>query len=44
LRDAAGHYDRALKALRDGDWSQFGSEMQKLGEQLGQAGDSLRHH
>ena len=44
LRDAAGHYDRALKALRDGDWPQFGSEMQKLGEQLGQSGDSMRHH
>ncbi len=31
---AADHYDNALKALRAGDWSQFGAEMQKLGEVL----------
>ena len=31
---AAHHYDNALKALRAGDWSQFGAEMQKLGEIL----------
>ncbi|HXZ87498.1 MAG TPA: UPF0182 family protein, partial [Candidatus Binataceae bacterium] len=43
LRDAADHYNRALKALREGDWPEFGSEMQKLGQQLGQAGDSLKH-
>jgi uncharacterized protein len=34
LHVAADHYDRALKALRSGDWSQFGAEMQKLGEAL----------
>jgi uncharacterized protein len=34
LRAASDHYDRALKALRAGDWSGFGSEMQKLGEAL----------
>ncbi|MGO9056874.1 MAG: UPF0182 family protein [Candidatus Binataceae bacterium] len=33
-RTAADHYDNALKALRAGDWSQFGAEMQKLGETL----------
>jgi len=33
-RTAADHYDNALKALRSGDWSQFGTEMQKLGETL----------
>jgi hypothetical protein len=39
LRAAAGHYDRALKALRVGDWSGFGTEMQQLGEALqGRAG------
>ena len=42
LRDAAEHYNRALKALRDGDWPQFGAEMQKLGQQLGQPADSIR--
>ncbi|HEY2107411.1 MAG TPA: UPF0182 family protein, partial [Candidatus Binataceae bacterium] len=34
LHAAADHYDRALKALRVGDWSGFGAEMQKLGEAL----------
>ncbi len=34
MRTAADHYDRALKALRAGDWSGFGSEMQQLGEAL----------
>ena len=34
LHAAADHYERALKALRSGDWSGFGSEMQKLGEDL----------
>jgi uncharacterized membrane protein (UPF0182 family) len=32
---AASHYQRALEALRAGDWSAFGSEMQKLGQELG---------
>jgi uncharacterized membrane protein (UPF0182 family) len=35
LAPAADHYSRALQALRDGDWTQFGSEMQKLGAALG---------
>jgi uncharacterized protein len=43
LRDAAGHYNRALQALREGDWPQFGAEMQKLGQQLGQPDDSMKH-
>ncbi|HKD70013.1 MAG TPA: UPF0182 family protein [Candidatus Binataceae bacterium] len=34
LHAAGDHYDRALKALRAGDWTGFGSEMQKLGEAL----------
>ena len=34
LGSAAYHYDKALKALRAGDWPQFGAEMQKLGETL----------
>jgi hypothetical protein len=32
---AAAHYSRALDALRAGDWATFGSEMQKLGQELG---------
>jgi uncharacterized protein len=43
LQDAAGHYSRALEALKQGDWANFGAEMQKLGEQLGQRSDSMRH-
>jgi uncharacterized membrane protein (UPF0182 family) len=34
LQAAGDHYDRALKALRAGDWSGFGAEMQRLGESL----------
>jgi hypothetical protein len=34
LSRAASHYDRALEALRAGDWAAFGNEMQKLGERL----------
>jgi uncharacterized protein len=36
LQGAAAHYNRALQALRRGDWAQFGAEMQKLGQDLGQ--------
>jgi uncharacterized membrane protein (UPF0182 family) len=43
LQTASGHYANAIRALRDGDWPQFGSEMQKLGQQLGQPGDSMKH-
>jgi len=38
LTSASGHYTRALQALRAGDWTQFGTEMQKLGAALGQPG------
>ena len=31
---ASEHYDRALTALRAGDWTQFGQEMQALGRAL----------
>jgi uncharacterized protein len=40
-KSAADHYSRALEALRAGDWTQFGAEMQKLGAALGQNG---AHH
>jgi hypothetical protein len=38
LTSASDHYSRALEALRAGDWTQFGAEMQKLGTALGQNG------
>jgi uncharacterized membrane protein (UPF0182 family) len=38
LTSASDHYTRALQALRAGDWTQFGTEMQKLGAALGQPG------
>jgi uncharacterized membrane protein (UPF0182 family) len=37
LRGASEHYTRALADLRSGDWAGFGTEMQKLGEQLQQS-------
>ncbi|MDO8434306.1 MAG: UPF0182 family protein [Candidatus Binatus sp.] len=40
LENAAQHYNRALSALRAGDWSEFGIEMKKLGDQLSPAGDA----
>lgn len=33
---AASHYNRALKALGAGNWTEFGNEMQQLGQDLGQ--------
>ena len=33
---AANHYNRALKALSAGNWTEFGNEMQQLGQDLGQ--------
>jgi uncharacterized membrane protein (UPF0182 family) len=38
LTSASGHYAHALQALRAGDWTQFGAEMQELGAALGQPG------
>jgi len=32
---AAAAYDAALKALRNGDWTTFGAQMQRLGQVLG---------
>jgi uncharacterized membrane protein (UPF0182 family) len=43
LAAASLHYNRALTALRAGDWAQFGAEMQKLGAELGQPSDSVHH-
>jgi hypothetical protein len=43
LTGASMHYNRALAALRTGDWAQFGNEMQQLGTQLGQPADAAHH-
>jgi len=43
LTGASMHYNRALAALRTGDWAQFGSEMQQLGTELGHPSDSGHH-
>lgn len=34
MQSAALHYNRALAAIRTGDWTEFGAEMKKLGEEL----------
>ncbi len=43
LQGAAAHYNRALQALRQGDWAQFGVEIRKLGRDLGQPAASMHH-
>jgi uncharacterized membrane protein (UPF0182 family) len=43
LDAASHHYERALEALKTGDWNAFGQEMQALGKQLGGKQDSLPH-
>jgi uncharacterized protein len=43
LKEASAHYTRALQALKSGDWEAFGTEMQKLGQELGQPVDSVHH-
>jgi uncharacterized protein len=40
LTSAADHYSKALQALRAGDWTEFGTEMQKLGDTLGPTGSN----
>jgi uncharacterized protein len=40
LTSAADHYSKALQALRAGDWTEFGTEMQKLGDTLGPPGSN----
>jgi len=39
LKSAEDHYQHALEALKAGDWTRFGSEMQQLGHDLGQNGN-----
>ena len=43
LNQASVHYDRALAALKLGDWTQFGQEMQALGHELKRPAD-MGHH
>ncbi|HUA34396.1 MAG TPA: UPF0182 family protein [Candidatus Binataceae bacterium] len=38
LEQASSHYNRAMDALKQGNWQQFGAEMQKLGQSLGPDG------
>jgi uncharacterized membrane protein (UPF0182 family) len=40
---AAEHYNRALNALKTGDWTLFGNEMQALGKELAQPPNSAGH-
>ena len=40
MHSAADHYNRALAAIRAGDWTEFGTEMKKLGDQLSKPSDS----
>jgi hypothetical protein len=42
LREAQGHYDRAISAQRSGDWATYGQEIQRLGEILKQLSTGSR--
>jgi uncharacterized membrane protein (UPF0182 family) len=37
---AAQHYNRAMDAIRAGDWTAFGAEMKALGDELSKPSDS----
>jgi hypothetical protein len=43
LQSASQHYNRAMDALRAGNWTAFGAEMQTLGQELGQPAPQLNH-
>jgi uncharacterized protein len=40
MQSAAQHYNRAMEAIRAGDWTAFGAEMKALGDELSKPGDS----
>ena len=40
---AAEHYEQALNALKQGDWTRFGAEMQILGRELGRQPGAPSH-
>ncbi|HYB90393.1 MAG TPA: UPF0182 family protein [Candidatus Binataceae bacterium] len=43
LAGASAHYNRALDALKAGDWTRFGAEMEALGRELGQPPGPTQH-
>src|SRR5215472_3003223 len=43
LQSASQHYNRAMEALKTGNWTAFGAEMQALGQELGQRGAQPHH-
>ncbi len=43
LQAAAGHYNRAIAALKQGDWTSFGAEMRQLGEELSRPAEATHH-
>jgi uncharacterized membrane protein (UPF0182 family) len=40
MTSAAQHYNRAMDAIRAGDWTSFGTEMKALGDELSKPSDS----
>jgi uncharacterized membrane protein (UPF0182 family) len=40
MTSAAQHYNRAMEAIRAGDWTAFGTEMKALGDELSKPSDS----
>jgi uncharacterized protein len=40
MGSAAQHYNRAMDAIRAGDWTAFGAEMKALGDELSKPSDS----
>ena len=40
MQSAAQHYNRAMEAIRAGDWTAFGTEMKALGDELSKPPDS----
>ncbi len=40
MQSAAQHYNRAMDAIRAGDWTAFGTEMKALGDELSKPSDS----
>ena len=40
MQSAAQHYNRAMEAIRAGDWTAFGAEMKPLGDELSKPPDS----
>ena len=40
MQSAAQHYNRAMDAIRAGDWTAFGAEMKALGDELSKPSNS----